>query len=96
MDDINVFDYAPGLHIATITVNDTLGSSAGESFTFLTPEAIGRQSGIVHKYLRMLCGDVIGRWGIKLGTKWRKYCVAGKFGGNFIWWIDRRSIMNIG
>ena len=47
MDDINVFDYAPGLHIATITVNDTLGSSAGESFTFLTPEAIGRQSGIV-------------------------------------------------
>ena len=47
MDDINVFDYAPGLHIATITVNDTLGSSAGQSFTFLTPEAMGRQSGIV-------------------------------------------------
>ena len=34
---INVFDFAPGGHTATITVNNTLGNSDSESFNFFTP-----------------------------------------------------------
>ena len=44
-DSIDVFDFAPGVHTATITVTDTLGSSAAESFNFTTPEALGRCNG---------------------------------------------------
>ena len=42
VDDINVFDFAPGEHTATITVNDTLGTSDSESFNFTSP---GRYNG---------------------------------------------------
>ena len=52
MNNISVFDYAPGNHIATITVNDTLGSSDSESFTFVTPGTVGEWC-----YL-MLCPDI--------------------------------------
>ena len=37
VDSIDVFDFAPGLHTATITVNNTLGDSDSESFFFFTP-----------------------------------------------------------
>ena len=37
VDDIDVFDFAPGEHTATITVTDILGSSDSESVTFTTP-----------------------------------------------------------
>ena len=37
VDSINVFDFAPGEHTATITVNNTLGNSDFESFNFFTP-----------------------------------------------------------
>ena len=36
-DDIDVFDFAPGEHTATIRVNDTFGNSDSESITFTTP-----------------------------------------------------------
>ena len=46
-DIIDVFDFAPGVHTATITVTDTLGSSDSESFDFITP---GQYSGtVVHE-----------------------------------------------
>ena len=45
VDSIDVFDFAPGVHTATITVTDTLGSSASQSFDFTTPEALGRCNG---------------------------------------------------
>ena len=46
-DSIDVFDFAPGVHTATITVTDTLGNSDSESFDFTTPEALGRCNGAV-------------------------------------------------
>ena len=44
-DSINVFDFEPGVHTATITVTDTLGSSDSESFDFTTPEPLGQYNG---------------------------------------------------
>ena len=44
-DTIDVFDFAPGEHTATITVTDTLGSSDSESFDFTTPEPLGQCNG---------------------------------------------------
>ena len=44
VDSIDVFDFEPGVHTATITVTDTLGSSDSESFDFITP---GQYSGIM-------------------------------------------------
>ena len=41
IDDINVLDFPPGDHIATITVNDTLGTSDSKSFIFNTPGTVG-------------------------------------------------------
>ena len=52
MNNINVFDFAPGNHKATITVNDTLGSSDSESFAFVTPGTVGEW------YYLMLCPDI--------------------------------------
>ena len=42
VDDINVFDFAIGEHTATITVNDTLGTSDSESFNFTTGKYNGK------------------------------------------------------
>ena len=36
-----MFDFAPGEHTATITVNDTLGNSDSESFMFTTRGNVG-------------------------------------------------------
>jgi len=37
VNSLDVFDFAPGNHIATIIVNNTLGSSDSESFFFFAP-----------------------------------------------------------
>ena len=62
VDSIDVFDFAPGEHTFTITVTDTLGSSASDSFAFTTPEALGRHSATIvlwHDHHSMLHGGSI-------------------------------------
>ena len=62
VDSIDVFDFAPGVHTFTITVTDTLGSGASDSFTFTTPEALGRHSVTIvlwHEYHSLLHGGSI-------------------------------------
>ena len=62
IDSIDVFDFAPGGHTFTITVTDTLGSSASDSFTFTTPEAVGRHSVTIVLWYEyhciILCGSI--------------------------------------
>ena len=45
IDSIDVFDFAPGVHTATITVTDTQGNSVSQSFEFTTPEPLGQCNG---------------------------------------------------
>ena len=58
-----MFDFAPGNHIATIAVNDTLGSSDSESFTFVTPGRVGEWCQLV------LYPDLYSRMSRGLGTR---------------------------
>ena len=46
-DSVDVFDFQPGEHTATITATNTLGSSDAESFFFVTPEPTGWYLGTV-------------------------------------------------
>ena len=60
VDDINVFDFAPGEHTATFTVNDTLGTSDSESFNFTTGKYNGKNHCMVCVCISMQ-GRIQGR-----------------------------------